>query len=323
MNQPCTPETSGPLTVGQMLSRIAALLRGHLRFYLGLAVLPAGTFLLLYPLLLWALYAAGAFPPAHAAPDPRQSWMVSLAIFCILPPFMAAYVIYEAANCKSTLAALHGQPVSFAHAYRYAGRRAARLIWLVILRSAIAMLPMMLLAGLALVAIAGAASSGVSHPGATFLLAPLAAVLLLGSFVVSVWISLYIALAVPACVAEDIPAWTACRRSGLLSRGGKGRIFVVLFLVGLIGMAAIFALELVLFALMGVGTLASMLFHLHAAGAARIPLLVILAVVALAGFYLVLALQWSSYSVALTVLYEDQRQRLEALPQLPPAPEPA
>ena len=300
-----------PAGVGELLSQIAVLLRENLGLYLRLAAVPVGTFAVAYAVMLWVMRAYGLFPQPHAAPDPRQSGVMALAMLCITPPFMVAFVLFEAASCRSALTAIRGDAASFWEQYRYVGRKAGRLLWLMLLRAVVVMLPVMVLGVLAGAGLAVASARGGMRPEAGFFAWPLMALLLLGCVVWAVWLSLYLALAVPVCVDEDAPAWTACRRSGQLARGGKGRIFVVMFLVYLIGMAAIVAFEMAILALIGMGTLAGMLLHIHLSPAARVPGALLLVAVGMVLLYVVIALQWGSYSIALTVLYKDQRLRSE------------
>ena len=58
--------------------------------------------------------------------------------------------------------------------------------------------------------------------------------IVLVAFVYAVVMSLRYALAVPACVVEDLTARDAVRRSIALSKGARGRIFVLFLLVGVI-----------------------------------------------------------------------------------------
>ncbi len=312
-----------PAGLGELLSQIAVLLRKNLGLYLRLAAVPVGTFAVLYALMFWVMRAYGLFPQPHAAPDPRQSGVTILAMLCITPPFMVAFVLFEAACCRSTLAMMRGETPLFAEQYRYAGRRAGRLVWLMVLRAVVTMLPVFVLGLLAGVGVAVASARGAMQPEAGFFVWPLMVLLLLGCIAWAVWLSLYLALAVPVCVEQDAPAWTACKRSGQLARGGKGRIFVVMFLVYLIGMAAIIVFEMAVLALIGLGTLAGMLLHIHLSPAARIPGALLLVAVGMVLLYVVMALQWGSYSIALTVLYKDQRRRLEGNAPAPLEGEPA
>ena len=324
------PESSGamaggemrPAGVGELLSRIWMLLRGNVWLYVKLAVLPVGVLAVSEGLLFWKLHSLGLFPPHPGPPNPQLAWVELVGMFAIIPPLMVAYVLFEGATCVSALAGMRSTRLSFREAYGMAGRRAGRLIWLLVLRTLAAVLPWIVVVAVVTGAIAAMAMQGAPHPGLYFVLWPLVVVLFLGGLAWVIWISLHLCLGVPACMAEDVSAWTACKRSGRLSHGGKGRIFVVIFLVYLIGMAAIIVFEMVVFALTGVGALAGMLLHVHLALPHTMIWIVPLAILLIAWFYLVIALQWAGFSITMTVLYDDQRFRSEGIAPMPLTGEP-
>src|ERR1035437_10255024 len=73
---------------------------------------------------------------------------------------------------------------------------------------------------------------------ALFLLIPLIALLFIGAMVYGVIIAMRLSLAFPAALAEGLTAVAALRRSGQLTKGAKGRIFLVLLVVYALGYAA-------------------------------------------------------------------------------------
>lgn len=314
-----------PLRVGEMLSRIWDLMRGNLAAYLKLAGPMVGAFVLMYGGMFWAMYGAGMFPPPPAGtkPDLSQIWFILVFSAIATPLMIVLYAIYEGTACSTTLAAMRGERMNFAEAYRNGLRRAGSLVWMMILKMLAAMLPWLIVAGCAGVIVAVLSVRGGSHTGAMFVLMPLLVLAYIAAIVWVVWIALHWSLGTPACMAEGLTGWQALKRSGQLSGGGKGRIFGVMFLVALIGMAAVMALEMVGLALLAFGAMGVMLSHpsvsYSPAGAiAHFALWIVpFGIILISAFCVVLALQYASYAVSLTVLYQDQRFRHEGSLALP------
>jgi len=116
--------------------------------------------------------------------------------------------------------------------------------------------------------------------------------------------ALRLSLAFPACVVEQIGAWTAIKRSSRLSYGTKGRIFL-LFLLGavlswLLSMGITLPLTIILSLLLSSGDPQ----HEQAAGLAII-------FISYGAAFAVQALVRPVYGIALVLFYYDQRIRME------------
>lgn len=314
-----------PLRVGEMLSRIWDLLRWNFAAYLKLALPLVGAAVLFYVVMFWAMYAAGMLPPPPAGtpPDPAKVGFFLAWMLIAMPVMIAVYAIYEGAACSTALAALRGERATFAEAYRLAMHRAGGLIWMMILRVLAVMLPWFIVAAGVGIAAALVSLAGGTHSAAMFALIPLAVLVYLGAIVWVIWIALHWSLAAPTCMAEGLTGWQSLKRSGRLSLGGKGRIFGVMVLVALIWMAVVMAFEMLGFALFGFGALASMfarpgMSYSPAGAISHFAVWIVpLGLILIAAFCIILALQYASYAVALTVLYQDQRFRHEGSLALP------
>jgi uncharacterized membrane protein len=117
-----------------------------------------------------------------------------------------------------------------------------RYLWLMTIAIFICYLPFALIYGALLLLLI--LSKGVfAHPGAAadpfagilFGIAVVGLVLLcVPAFIYAIWMALRYSLAIPACVIEDLKARQALRRSVELSRGSRGRIFVLGLLIAVI-----------------------------------------------------------------------------------------
>jgi uncharacterized membrane protein len=138
--------------------------------------------------------------------------------------------------------------------------------------------------------------------GALFALAIFLVITGLAAYVV--WMLLRLCLAFPACVVEQIPATAALKRSSALSKGTKGRIFL-LYILGLalnwlVSIGITVPLTIVMAQIPDSGSAK------HAAAAGTATILIIYGT----GF-IVQALIKPIYGIALTLFYYDQRIRQE------------
>jgi len=311
------PDSSGgPMTVGRILDRIWAILRGNAGLFLRLGAVPAAAMVAVYGILFGVLAAEGMFQVPHPSqpPDPLHLlWGVVPAMLLALVPLVVAYAVYQAAACHAAISANRGGGVTFGDAYRAVGRNAGRYVGLMLLQALCVALPVVVI----LAALTGAFAveqlewKGGISPGALFLVVPLVMVLYLLAMVYAVWMALRLGLAFPACVAESLGPLEALRRSSALTRSAKGRMFVVLLVVFAISYAAFLVFELAMVAMAAILALLASGMHLnlsHALGTAGIMAVA----VAIALLYLVwMALIWAGYAISLSVLYEDQLVRID------------
>ncbi len=120
---------------------------------------------------------------------------------------------------------------------------------------------------------------------------------------------LRLGLAFQASVAEDLPAVAALKRSSLLSFGVKGKLFLSLLVVVAISYAAVFAVEFIIFGIVALGVVLFQL--LHRSMAVGIALGVVVRLILLVLMFLYTALAWAAYSITFTIVYCDQRVRLD------------
>jgi hypothetical protein len=313
-----------PLTIGQILDRIFRLFRTHVVLFLKIASVLAAAFFAFYGLIGGALFAAGAFPTPHHPPDPVRVMSVLFPVFAIgVPAYMMVYALFEAAATHAALEANVGNKVSFREAYAVAWTNAGRFFWLIVLRYLWVALPVLvcfaIIAGLALLLWS---RGGIPHPGVFFLAFPMFFLAYGGSCVYLVLMSIRLALATPACLAERLPAAAALRRSLDLTRNAKGRIFLVMLVVYAAAYVAFMVFEAVCFAVFAGGMLLSAALHIHWGPGTAIAFFVP-AMCLLATLFLLIAAMTASYSIAFAVLYHDQRLRLEGVPPLAPNGVPA
>jgi hypothetical protein len=306
MNEPLRP-----LTLGEILDRTVQLYRSRFLLFLGISVIPTGVIVALACLVglvvaWWNIAGAGSVP--------EVAGYVLVGLFCVavalvaLPVLLAATALASAAMSHAASLVHLGQTTTIRDAYKSVWPRGWRYIWLSVLEGliigavpiAIYIVLILLFAGAA--ALGEKAGMGDAAGGALFVLVLVLVVIALIIYVF--WMLLRLSLAYPACVIEQIGAWTAVKRSSNLSYGTKGRIFV-LYLLGavlswLLSMGITLPLTIIL----------SMLLNSNDpqhAQAASIAIIFISYGVGL----VIQALIRPVYGIALVIFYYDQRVRQE------------
>ena len=316
-------QPQGPLGFGQALDRVFRLMRANLGPFIGIGSLPAGFVVVLYAATIAAMLTIVQpwNPPNPAAIQPKMLFVFVPVLAVVYVLLLIVFALYQPAALHGALQACDGARVSVRGAWAAALAKAGRYIWLTILICLIVAGPVLLVGGAAGGGIALALTTGkVSFDsGTAFLLIPLAVLLYIGAVVYSVLAALWVSLACPASVAEDLTATAAIARSFRLTRGAKGRIFLLLLVIYAISYAAFLVVEVVLLFVGSLGALGFMLLHipLKPWGIVGIG---VAGIVVLAAFFLWMALTWSAYFTALAVVYGNQRLRGEAATPAAAAP---
>ncbi|HUH61960.1 MAG TPA: hypothetical protein VLZ50_03135 [Terracidiphilus sp.] len=237
--------TLRPLTLGEILDRTAQLYRTNFLLFAGIAAVYAGV------LLLVGLAQTGVQEWMRVEHMYRQLlWMTGVWVLITWIVIFIFGGIAVAANNRA-VAWLHlGQPATIRGAYRSILPRFGRYLWLGFLTLIYAWLPVILIyatfIGAAiymrvkgLLPRAGAAppvNPGAQGPAllAFGIIVIVLFLLLTPAFLYGIFMWLRYALAVPACVVENLKARAAIRRSVELSKYSRGRIFVLALLVAVI-----------------------------------------------------------------------------------------
>ncbi len=305
-----------PMNFGQILERIFHLMRAHIRPFAAIGLVPIGALFVLEAAIFGGLFVAGVFKQPSAQPNvAAMLWIVFPAALLILPVALFTYGIYYGAANYAALQADNGLKVTAGEALRHAWSKLGRYTWLLVLRSLIVAIPMLVLFFLVGVGglILGLVPNGNANAALLFLLIPLAALAYLGGIVYAILMSLRLSLAFPACVHEGLTAGQALRRSGVLTQGAKGRIFLALLVIYAIGYAAFMILYAVCLFIVAIGAFAG-LGNIHAIT----PMGYVAIGVAIV-FGATIVLLWTvlfmaAYSTAFAVFYRDQCLRKQGPP---------
>ena len=227
-----------PLTLGEILDRTAQLYRENFLLFAGIFSFYAGVALAIN-LIQIGLGAWMQF--THAAAKLSGMIMVLGGVELIVLLLLLGAAI---AAINRAVAWVHlGQPATIRGAYASTLPHFGRYLWLMTLTGVMAWLPAILLYGgylafiLVYVRPRGLLAHGatIAEPGSAtifFVISGIFFLLLVPAAIYGLIMSLRYALAVPACVVENLKAWKAISRSVELSKGARGRIFILLLLVG-------------------------------------------------------------------------------------------
>jgi hypothetical protein len=295
-----------PLNLGEVLDRTAELYRTNFLLFAGISAIFAGAMLVMQMLHVGTL-AMLQYPNVR----PGQAWIVGVSVVVSSLVTLLLAGVSVAANCRAVAWIHLGEPATVRAATGSVLPRLGRYLWLMTIAGLRAWTPLaaMYLALLGLVftylprgfftnpAVMQSAPPNPAQAmqlGIGFLiLAPL----FLGAVVYGILMSLRYSLAIPASVVEDLPARRAIKSSIELSKGSRGRIFVLALLV--------YVVRLLLGVIFGIPIFFYTFKHMGH------PLPLWLMAIAQVGGFATNTLIGPIYSTGLTLFYYDQRVRKE------------
>ena len=237
-----------PLTLGEILDRAAQLYRDRFLLFAGIFAVYAGVVTLLNLPLIFLLHANSSqrIPRMPAGPPSLSQaphiWSIFLALGLAMLLFVLLYGAATAAITRAVAWVHLGEPASIGRAYSTTLPRLGVYIWLKIVIGVLIFLACMgALLVAAMVAVAAAALLRRSGAWGGGLLVLIVLWIYLAPGVLGAIMALRYSLAIPACVVESLTARRSLRRSIELSKGSRGRIFVLWIMVGVIW-AILFAL---------------------------------------------------------------------------------
>ena len=237
-----------PLSLGEILDRTAEIYRKNFILLAGISSFYSGILLVLG---LVQVVVQHEFSSVH-----MNAGLIAAAVTGIIVLVLVGLVCGGMAVAANTRAVgwLHlGEPASIGAAYRAVLPRTGRYVWMLTIIYFLAWFPCVLVyAAYAVLVLHYVRSMGLMNPHPTHPMDPSSAMIILGGSVAfiflllifliyGIFMSLRYSLAVPACTVENLSARPAIKRSIQLSKGSRGRIFmlgllVVVIQVGLAGL---------------------------------------------------------------------------------------
>ena len=241
-----------PLSLGDVLDRTASLYRRNFWLLTGTAAIPMGAMIGIFVALGLVGVGIGAWAGfSHVGASSALGVVVFLAIL-VMMPLLLAITVYSNASLSFAAACLHlDRKPTIKESLKSVTPRFWRYFWLLILQGIFISIIPMAIGIVVVVAILGIdqlMGGGAPGPFPIFLVV-LAAI---ATFVAAVLQALKYLMAFPVCVIEGQPAWQSLRRAGQLSKGTRGRIFIMFLLVWLLSMMLSMVVYIPVVILMGI-----------------------------------------------------------------------
>ena len=304
------------MSIGQILDRVFRLVRSYWRLFLGIAIFPTAVVMLpVFAAMAWWFIILLPSISSHSGAMPHIPIYFPLFAISLNLIFVPIYAFYAPAGIYAAIQANLGVKVTIRQAYSVAWRHYGRYLWLMILVLLYILIPLaviaLLIGGGAFLLLHGAQPN--SMPTALFLLIPAGILAYFGIFVYSILIFLRFAVAIPAAVAEDLPARAALRRSTSLTCGVRGRIFLVLLVAYLCAYFVSMAFMIAVGLIVSIGALAAVAAHVAVGSAAFYTLIVLAGLVYILIMTVYGAAIYAAMATALGVIYHDRRWRKEGV----------
>jgi hypothetical protein len=296
-----------PLSLGEILDRTAELYRNNFLLFAGISAIFSGAMLLTQLVHLGMLAAIG-----YPIVPPGFQWVVASAVVVEVLVVLLLAGLSIVANNRAVAWVHLGQPATIRDATRSTLPHLRRYLWLMTVTSFRAWAPLAALYVVMFAILFSILPKGwLTNPSvlqhmqnvnpASLVAAGIGLLVIVPLFflalIYGVLMSLRYSLAMPACVVEELTAAQSIKRSIQLSKGARGRIFVLGLLV--------YAVRLLLGILLGFPFIALAIKH----PGQPLPL-GWLTMQQVAGF-VVKTLIGPIYATGLTLFYYDQRIRNE------------
>jgi hypothetical protein len=305
-----------PLTLGEILDRTVQIYRRNFPLFVGISILPSALYVAISGSM--SLYYTSKVPALQQTPQGSGPIFspallalgVALTVFFVvgLPLLTGISAFALSALNLAAISSERGEPVTIRGAFGQTFPRFWRYLGILCLQ----MLFAGIIPGVAVTiliffgAIVTALASRAGGPALAILLGLCMFLLFIAGIVICFWIWIRFCLAFPASSVEEKKAWPSLQRSAQLTKGTRGRIFVMYLLVFIVTIVAYYVLTLPLDIILKLTLYKSM------AGLAIItkpP--IVLQIVNLVISCLERAFTLPIYAISLVLFYNDQRTRME------------
>jgi Membrane domain of glycerophosphoryl diester phosphodiesterase len=274
-----------PSSLGEILDRTAHMYRSHFLVYFGISAVASASVLI--PRLI------GFLVLSHFVRSNQPRFMVYGAVIngCMSLLYLVPMALAMAATVHAVSANLLARSTTILEAYAAVWRRWYRYVLVLVASYVYAFSPLIVLLG---IFVAAAAAMGRSE--SRRLMIGLFVLFFLAALAASVWWALRWSLAISAMVIENLKVHRSMKRSSLLTKGARGRIFVMVLLVFAVVLVISYAIQVPMMVLLvmskGRLTLATQ-------------------ILSALGVFLSSSCVIPIWSIALTLFYYDQRIRKE------------
>jgi hypothetical protein len=294
-----------PMTLGEILDRTAQLYRRNFLLFAGVAALPIAAMVGLVAVAAIFGVAIGVAAKSSMPTSLATGAAAIVIVLLVVPLYIAIYVFSIGGLTQAAVSVHRGEKLTIRaalasvkpHFWRYLGFLFLQII-------VVALVPAVIAGALAgpLIYLASRTGAGIATGAAMGLVIFLVVAAAAG---VIVWLALSCSMGFAVCVVEDRPAWDSLMRAMKLSKGTRGRIFVMFLLVAALALAASTISYIVSLMVIAVSSAVGNGAQYAAIGAVIAGVLQI--VVSFGVQSLLTPVSW----IALVLFYYDQRIRTE------------
>ncbi len=297
-------ENLRPSTLGEILDRTTQLYRRNFWLFAGVAALPVGTMIALGGLA--GVFGVSAFAAARGGSQTFAFLGLTLlaVLLVAVPLYLAAYVFSAAGLTQAAVNAHRGEKLIIRGVLKSVGPRFWTYLWFLVLQGIlVALIPVLAAGGIIAPPIyfASRGGAGLATGVAIGFVVVLVGVAAIG---VIVWLALSFSMGMAACVVERKTAWESLKRSWNLSKGTRGRIFVLFLLVLALTMVMSMIAYIPFMVIVGVAAAGN---GAQAAASVLVVAEILQFVVNVLMQIVLMPISW----IALVVFYYDQRVRKE------------
>jgi hypothetical protein len=305
-----------PLTLGEILDRTVQIYRRNFPLFVGISILPSALYVAISGAM--SVYYTAKVPDLQQASQPAGptfgpaflALALAVAVFFILglPLLTGVSAVTLSALNFAAISSERGESITIRGAFGQTFPRFWRYLGLLCLQMLFAgIIPGVAAAILIFFAgIVAALASRAGGPALAILFGLFMILLVFAAVIISFWIWIRYCLAFPASAVEEKKAWPSMQRSAQLTKGTRGRIFVMYLLVVIVTIVVYYALTLPIDILLKLTLYKSM-----AALALITKPPIVLQIVNLVISCLERAFTLPIYAISLVLFYNDQRTRME------------
>jgi len=224
-------ETLRPCTLGEILDRTFQLYRNNFWHFVGIAAMPlvAGLILAIPVVVIFAIPGiAGGFTDVTTI---VRVVAFILAFLIFLPLYLGAYALSTAGITQATVNMQHGEKLTIRATLKSVWPRVWTYLWNLILQGTMAGGVPVCIAGVVMGPLIYLLSHSGGGIGAGLAFGFMLFLMEAAMFAVIAWLALCYSMSMAVCVVEKKTAWQSLMRSWNLSKGTRGRIFVLCLLL--------------------------------------------------------------------------------------------
>jgi hypothetical protein len=282
-----------PMTTGEILDRTFNQYRQNFQMFVAIGLVPAVMWFVSNSLFI---VTTRLQPRSHAGFKPTAILLSAIILIVAFILYFCGIAISHGAVCYAVSAIHLGRSTGFSESYRRIKGKYLRILNVVLsVGIRIFGTGLLIILGISAMALIPGMQG---NPSAAVIIGIVWFIGFIAATFFVVRMSARYALSVPACVLEDLPAGKAIKRSVALSKGSVGRILAVYILFIIVNMAFAFAIGIP--------------FQLAIVAAKSDTARLVLALGNNLGSSLISAVIGPLATIAVTLIYYDERVRKEA-----------